>query len=328
MPEKDGADAPRWREPGVMERLTAAANAAGATAEAVYNGAAVLEIKGERALARKGYERALNMNPKLANAISRMARLAVVDGRGDEAQRLFDAALQIDPANAGAHNRLAERAIAEGHYQEAIEHERMALVADPDDQDAYLILAVAMLHLDLLDADVLVGRSALALDDRDAAIEGVLGMVFLKKGEVRQAVQLFEKAIVDAPESFDARMNLGAVTLSYKDYAASAEQFRKAASLKPTDVVSRMALAVALRGAGKGDEALTLLDEVLRLQPANVDVRYNRCILFQETLNKNEAALAECEAFLKAAPADHPKLKEAGRRIEGIRATLEAMKLQ
>ncbi len=326
MPEKEGMDAPRWREDGVVARLVAAAGAVGASAEVVYNGAAALEVKGDLVGARKGYDRALAMNPKLANAKAGMARLALREGRGDEAQRLFDAAMQLDPANAGAHNHLAAQMITKGQYREAMEHARMALVADPDNQDAYLILAVGDLNLGLYDVGVLVGRSALALDDRDAAIQGVLGMIFLQKGEVRQAVQLFEKAIVDAPESFDARMNLGLVTLSYKDFVTSTEQFRKAAALRPRDVPSRMALAVALRGMGKGDEALALQDEVLRLDPANVDVRYNRCILFQETLSKNDAALTECDAFLKAAPADHPKRKEAERRLEGIQATIEALK--
>jgi Flp pilus assembly protein TadD len=116
------------------------------------------------------------------------------------------------------------------------------------------------------------------------------------------------------------------VTLSYKDYETAAGQFAKAVELRPKDTGARMGLATAYRGLGKVEEARKILDELAAAQPNNPDPHYNLCILFQEGMTGMEQkALAECETFVRMAPG-HAKKKEADRRIEGIKATIEAMR--
>lgn len=326
MAAKEGEDVPKWTEEGLAARLKAAAEAPDATAESIYNMGAVLEVQGDRAGARTWYRKAQEKDPKLANATARLGAIDLAEGRIDEATRQYDLALQLDPANATAHNYYAAKSFKERNFPEAINHARMALVADPDSMDAYLNLAATYFSMGLIDVGVLVGRNAISLDPRDGPNQNMLGLVFLKKDEVRQAVSLFGKAANDDPKLFDALMNYGAVTLSYKDFATAAEQFTKAVALRPDDVGALMSLATALRAQGQGEEAKKHLDKVLKLQPNNPDPHYNLCLLFQETLGQNEKALAECETFVRNVPATHPKQKEAVRRVEGIKLTIEAIK--
>lgn len=326
MAEKDGMDAPKWSDPDLEDRVKTAANGPSASAEAFYNMGALLEVRGDLANARKWYEKALASNPNLANAEARLGVIALAEGRQDIAKAHFDKALQLDPANSTANNIAAAKAIEEKNWAEAISKARQALVADPDSMDAYLNLAVTYLHMGLIDVGILVGRNAIGLDPKDGPIQNILGLLMLRKDEVRQAVALFEKAANDDPTLFDARMNLGAVTLSYKDYASAVEQFTRAVELRPKDVAAKMGLATALRGAQRVDEAKKILTDLIASEPNNPEPHYNLCILYQENMTNMEMeALAECERFVKMAPG-HPKKKEAERRIEGLKVTIEALK--
>ena len=191
--------------------------------------------------------------------------------------------------------------------------------------DAYEVLGAAYLEMGLTDVGVLVGRNALGLSPSDGPIQNLLALTFLKTGEVRQAVQLFQKAVHDDPRLFDARMNFGAVTLAYKDATTALEQFAEAARLRPASTDARLGQAVAMRGLNKGEDALRILSDIAK-DPNNADVRFNLCLVYQENLNKLELAVNECDAFLRLAAPNHPKRKEATRRLEALRLEIEATK--
>ena len=324
IPVTQDEDVPKWTDPELRNKVNASVQS-NPTAEALYDMGAILEAEGDLGGARSWYEKALAKKPDLAFAMARLGMLDIAEGRVSEGEAKLENALKIDPANPTAHNRTAARMLAERNFAEAVNHARMALVADPDNLDAYLNLAATYYQMNLVDVGILVGRNALSIDPKDAPIQNMLGLFFLKKGEVRQAVAMFEKATNDNPRLFDAHMNLGLITLSYKDYASAANHLKAASDLAPRHTGARLALAAALRGQGRGEEARKLLDEIVKNEPSNPDPHYNLCLLFQETLaNSDEQALAECEQFVRMAPPSHPKRKEAERRIGGIKATIEA----
>jgi tetratricopeptide (TPR) repeat protein len=249
--------------------------------------------------------------------------LDLADGRPSDAVAKFDKALAIDAANSVGNSYYAAKAHRERNYPEAINLARKALVSDPDSMDAYAVLAGTYLEMGLTDVGVLVGRNALGLSPSDGPIQNLLGLTFLKTGEVRQAVQLFQKATRDDPRLFDARMNFGAVTLGYKDAATAVEQFGEAVRLRPASVEARLGQAVALRGLNKGEDAQRVLVDLAR-DPNFADARFNLCLTYQENLNRLDQALTECDAFLRLAPTSHPKRKEATRRLESLRLEIEA----
>ncbi|NOZ01378.1 MAG: tetratricopeptide repeat protein [Deltaproteobacteria bacterium] len=324
LPVKEGEDAPKWTDPGVSERVKKVAAGPALTGAAAYNMGAVLEVEGDLKGARTWYEKAVAVDAGLSDAVARLGVIALDEGDMAAANAQFAKALQIDPANSGAHNFEAAKAVKAGNYTEAINHARMALVSDPDSMDAYLNLMAAYYEMGLLDVGILVGRNALGLDKKDGPIQNLMGLIFVKKEEVRNAVKLFEKAVNDDPGLYDARMDLGAVTLAYKDYATAVVQYRKAVELNAASIPAKMGLAVALRGQGNGEEALSILKGIASRDPRNADVHYNLCLLYQETLSDYDKALAECRQFVSMAPT-HPKRAQALIRIEGIETIKEAM---
>jgi tetratricopeptide (TPR) repeat protein len=325
LSEKEGVDAPKWSDAAVEDRIIKAAAAPDATAEALYNKGAWLKTQGKNAEARTWFDKALAKNPRLGEAQASIGVLLNDEGKTSEAETYFKRALEVDPANAIANNYYAARALASRDFTGAINLARIGLVSDPDSRDAYAVLAAAYLEMGLIDAGMLVARNALSLDAADGQIETILGMMYLKRDEVRQAVKMFAKAVVDAPGLFEAWMDLGLVTLSYKDFKSSEEAFRKAVELQPTSRDARISLAIAYRGANRGQEALAIL-KALAAGPRDPDVHFNMCLLYQENMSAEDKALVECQTFLSMIPKDHSKRKEVERRIEGIEATISALK--
>ncbi|MBP7125923.1 tetratricopeptide repeat protein [Myxococcota bacterium] len=324
-PDQEGENAPKWTDEGVRDRIRKAAARSDANAGAWYNLGLLRFWDRDIAGAREAFQKALALDPKMDDAMGQLGRLALLEGNLEAAQAQFARAVEIDPANAVANSFYAARALRDRKYPEAISLARKALVADPDSMDAYQVLAASYLEMGLPDLGILVARNALSLSPDDGPIQNILGLIFLKKGEVRQAVQLFQKSVRDDPRRFNSRMNFGAVTLAYKDFETALDQFSEALKLEPSSYEASLGRAVALRGLNKGEEALALYRQIDR-DGQNPDVQFNLCVLYQMTLQKNEEAQRACETFLRIAPPQHPRRKEATRRLESIRATIEALR--
>lgn len=325
LAEKEGIDPPKWADANLEDRVRQAAEAADATPEALYNMGALQKGKGRLAESRSWFERAVSARADFDKAIAAIGFVLAQEGRISEAEAQFKAALKIDPANAIASAFYAARALSKRSFTEAINLARDGLVSDPDSRDAYAVLGAAYLEMGLIDAGLLVARNAISLDPTDGQIQNLMGIMFGRQTEVRQAVKMFSKAAQDAPELYDAWMNLGLVTLAYKDLKTAGDAFDRALSLKPASRDARLAKAVVLRGQNQGDAAMKILKE-LGSERQDPDVHFNLCLVYQENLSREEDALDECGKFLAMIPADHPKRKEVSRRIEGIRITIEALK--
>lgn len=325
LAEQEGGEAPKWTDAGLELRIRTAAQAADATATALYNMGSWLMAKGDLGGARTGYEKALARRADLTAAISRLGLVLLAEGREAEAVAHFDRALDIDPADAGANSYYGAKALRAGNHVEAVNLARKALVSDPDSMDAYQILAATYLEMGLLDVGILVARNAIGIYATNGPIQNLLGLIFLKMGEVRQAVQMFQKAAGDDPDLYDAHFNLGAVTLGYMDFATATAEFAKAVALRPGDRDALLGLAVAKRGAGDAEGAMKILRELAAASNA-AEPHFNMCLVYQENLGEHEKALAACETFARLAGPQDPKYKAVQMRIDGLKETIEILR--
>lgn len=101
--------------------------------------------------------------------------------------------------------------------------------------------------------------SAAAAGDADAPAE--LGLSYLAAGCLNLADRAFRQALQRDPSSIKARANLGALCL-YRGHLHEAIQcYRQVLASDPEDLETRCNLANALTEAGRGQEALSVLDE-------------------------------------------------------------------
>ena len=96
-----------------------------------------------------------------------------------------------------------------------------------------------------------------------------LAQLYLRQGELDDAIQALLAGLHAAPEEPMLLNNLGMCWLLRKDYTGALDNFTKAASLAPHNERYRSNMAVALAMAGRNEEALALFMQVLSLEDAN-----------------------------------------------------------
>src|SRR5437762_11634778 len=159
----------------------------------------------------------------------------------------FDNAMKADPKNVQAYNgqalMLFEKANAskdKALYNEAVGKLRRALAIDADSIQAYSLLALINYTLAendraKLDLAALVCKQAKEVNDKYPPIYNTLGLINLKRRNVTGALKEFRTAAELDPRYIEAQLNIGAITLSVRDYVSGEKAFKAVLDAKPTD---------------------------------------------------------------------------------------------
>jgi len=202
---------------------------------------AIHEQLGNRALAEKAYELALERDPNNAAACERLGLLYLESARNEEARALFDRSIALEPNRWRAENGLgivADRrkdfAAAIAHYDRALAIEPKAAVvmnnrgysrflagdlpgAESDLKEAIRLGARDGVWTNLGRVQARQARYAEALESllREADLANaynLLGEAAMERGDNVQAKRYFESAVSASPRYFEAaHRNLGLV---------------------------------------------------------------------------------------------------------------------
>jgi serine/threonine-protein kinase len=203
----------------------------------------------EVALSRQGVERALALDPELADAVALQAWLRFFnDWDWPGAEQLFQRALALNNASSTAHHRYALLLMTDGRYDAAIAHVRQARDLDP--LSYRLGTAAAVIHFCARrypEAERLA-RDAVALAPGFYLAHLILGSTLTAQHRFDAAIAAYEHALKVLPNEPDALASLGR-TLALAGRVADARAIL--ARLDAPDVAtppSRYELAF-LRGA-------------------------------------------------------------------------------
>jgi len=321
--------------------------------DSLFNAGVSYEHCGMTAEAVSAYEAASSrarsvINRDYAPALVNLGRIYWNQGDKDRAEDHFRRAVAADPKNADARNALAvalyEKAKATGQtraYEEAIGELRRALAVDSSNMNAYTTLALIYYEIarddrTKLDLAGFVCKQAKEISPNHAPIYNISGLIWLKKKNVTKALEEFRKAVQYDDSLLDAHMNIGAITLSYRDYDSAERAFRKVLEKRPNDVEALIGLGVALRGKRQFDQAEATFKKVGQLDPKHPAVPFNLGLLYQDYKDYQEPTLLKAKEyfneFLSRPNAPPDKVAEAKRRIKNIdeiiAANREAAKLQ
>ncbi|MBM4352479.1 MAG: tetratricopeptide repeat protein, partial [Deltaproteobacteria bacterium] len=293
--------------------------------EAIYDlGVFYLRI-GMQDKAASYFQQVLDRSPDFSEAMAQLGVLAALRNETAKALSLIDHALVIDKYCAPARNFLSQKALNEGNLDEAIKHCRIALLGDPNNMNAYLNMAIALFRKGQYDVGELVCESALRIDKNNATILNLMGLIQLKRDDIKGAITLFQAATGADATYIDAHKNLAAVSLNYKDFALAAKEFETILKVEPKNVEFQISYALALRGLENYPESRKVLSDIVNRDPGQPDARYNLCILEHEYVQDLHSALATCQEFQRRLDKKHPKFKEMELRVKGIRETIKAM---
>jgi tetratricopeptide (TPR) repeat protein len=156
----------------------------------------------------RSYRKAIEMNPRNADAHAQLALTRQAQGKLSQAVGHYRKALSIDPGLSYVHYNLGlircrQRRVAEGiaHYTKAIEIE-------PEYAAAHLNLGIALRRQGKLDRAIEHYRKAVAIDPENARAHNNLGNALRQQGKLDRAIEHYIRAIEIDPGYDKARENL------------------------------------------------------------------------------------------------------------------------
>jgi len=146
-----------------------------------------------RRLAREAVERALSLNPNLAEAHAQMGRIKKsVDYDWAGANVSCQRAVELEPGNPEYLGWAAESAFELGRFDEALQLARRAVDLDPLNADSWNVLAETELYMGQLDQSATDSKKALELNPDYWAGPITLSRIYLLQGRPQDALSEIE----------------------------------------------------------------------------------------------------------------------------------------
>ena len=274
----------------------------GGFAEAHYMAGLALSRCGDSG-AYQHYEAALKVDSKFCKARVAMGLRDLESGRMSQAKSSFEKAIADDPQCTSGYTNLAIVQRAQGSGDEALKNLRRALAIESDYLAAFN--QMALLHYDRgrkgkpaeLDLAEVVCRQAQMLDSDYAPIYNTWGLIKVYKGDVISALRYFQKAITLDPDLFEAQMNFGGVTISFRGYEDGREAFARAVVLDPESYDAFIGLGTALRGLGHFAEAQTQYERAKQIDGGRPEAYFNLGVLYQDYMSGSVGDLKKAKGY-------------------------------
>jgi cytochrome c-type biogenesis protein CcmH/NrfG len=129
------------------------------------------------------------------------------------------------------------------------------------------------------DSESLFTHALAVTSNNDVALNN-LGIIFLDKGQLDDAISKLQAAVDLRPENAPAHDNLAKALLKKGQVAEAMVHYRKFLELEPANVEARNTLGTALIQQGHVREAIDQWQEVLALQPENGNAASNLAWVF------------------------------------------------
>jgi len=284
--------------------------------------------------------------PDTPESFTTKASALVAAGAHDAALTAYDEALRLDPGYVPALRGKAECSAVAGRRTEAIDLYRRALAADRRNLDALRGLARLFSEERRWRECLESVDDILGLRPNEAWALEMKGDALTNLGRRPEALAAYEAATAMDPSNANVRQKIEEVRvdvpglLSRALIGSASGNYGKALSLfddilevEPSNVNALIGKAVAYRRSGKPQEALNCLDLVLGVQPSNAAALLN-CgnILLEE--GDMEGALDAFDRLTTLYPNDEEAwagqgdvLVKMGRDDDALRAYTEALKL-
>jgi Tfp pilus assembly protein PilF len=224
--------------------------------------------QGLEAAAVVAFERAAQASPS-ASTLYRLGTLLTRTGEDGRARAAFERALALQPDLAEASNDLGALLARGGELQPAIERFREALVSTPEYPDALNNLAYALLLTGRDDDARALYEKALALQPDFPEALNNLGMLFGRAGDLDRAERQFREALARRRDYGDAANNLALVLVARGQADAAIRLLEEFLAQSPQFESAYVTLAKIHFSAGRPREATGVLERLLQRNPTH-----------------------------------------------------------
>lgn len=269
------------------------------------------------------YRLALTLRPRYAPALVNLGNLLLERNRLDEAVMVFKSALESEEPSPAAHYGLGQVAMSKRNYAEAVDEFEKTLAQLPGANRVHYSLAMAFRGLGNVEKMKahLAQQGSVGVRVIDPLVDGLQELIvgerlFLARANQAIQAQRFAEAAVELrkavslkPDNVSTRINLGSVLTQLGDLEGAAKQFEEALRIEPDRVNAHYNLGVLLAQQRKHEEAISHLRAALRIAPNDMIARR---LLASELARSglDDDALAEFTRVLEANPDDEGAMLE------------------
>jgi tetratricopeptide (TPR) repeat protein len=233
-------------------------------------GVALLQA-GKFAEAAGHFVQVLAINPKLAEAHYLLGLIRQERGDRDAAVASYRTALRIDPRYAQAQSRLAETLTfqaraRDGGWEEAIAACRRAILLDPQDPDPRFHLAWLLSKQGNAAASIGEYQTLLKLAPKYPGARLGLAMAYLDSRNPAPALPLLQALVADEPRNASAHHHLGSAYSKTGDCRQAAAALERAAELDPRYAQTYYLLGGCYKQLGRTEDSVRALSKFQELR--------------------------------------------------------------
>ena len=180
----------------------------------------------------------------------------------NEVETALQTVLALDSGNKAAYENLARIYYDRGHSKDK----------------SYLVLANLV---------VSQGMRVLSGDDKKSAdLYNLQGLLLLERDDQVNALKIFKEAVGVEPNHVEANLNIGFISIRFRDYATAEKAFQTAlkAPAQQKNLEVWLAIGVAQRGLKKFKGAEASYNRALKLNASDPRAYYNLGVLYQDHL--------------------------------------------
>ncbi|HKH45559.1 MAG TPA: protein kinase [Thermoanaerobaculia bacterium] len=313
---------------GAFQRIAEARELAPADPRPLLFLAELALARSDLELARTTLAHLEELLPGDARLLDCRSRLLEAEGKAGEALELKREAIRLQPSSYRLFN-LAQAEYRQGEIAAAREHLEQLLQRSPGHVGGLSLVALLEMSNGDLNRAIQI-YSDLVRRSESPAQRSNLGLAYFIAGRYPEAAAIFRGLLAKEPKNPRYILNL-ADTYSLMGRPAEArEAYRRVVALAEADIATTPQLltvkAQALAHLGQGPQAVTALQEALRLAPDQGPVAYEAAVVYS-LLGEEDSALVSAEKAIRSGLGPHwfsfPWF-EALRKHPGFRDVLAA----
>ena len=223
---------------------------------------------GENQKAREQLFTTVKMYPQSTDAVFQVGQLEFIEKNYKQAEAAFQGLLQANDARGLP--GLIETKVAEGAWDQAIQIAQSQLKQSPDRGDYRLALA----------------------------------KIYFRAGKFADSAAEYQTLIGKNPKVAELYVRLGEAKLNGNDINGAIDAFKKGRQAEPNNYLPVLELALLYNRSGRDDEARRTYEEVIKMQPDNVEALNNLAYLKADSGVDLDQALAYAQRAQQKRPND------------------------
>jgi tetratricopeptide (TPR) repeat protein len=206
-----------------------------------------------------------------------------------------------------AYERLGKIYSAQGNYQPAISAFESARATWPNPTEGLVDLSIAYFHAGQYTKGIEPLQRVIAADAQNAIAHHMLGKTYFMIGEFEKATRELQEALKLTPADYDAEYTLGLCFLKRKDVAQARQLYERMAERLGNRPALRVLIGRAYRETGFLPESIEEFKKAIALDPSFPRVHYylGLTYLYKDGAAKIPDAMEEFKIELAANPEEY-----------------------